>query len=415
MRKTIRALLSVLLVTAMLFSCAIINASAAEGQCMILAETSGSGEISDGTLRRELIQKNYDIGSTVTLTAIPDDGWEFMYWENTQSHRIISYDAEYTFYAATLATYNAVFELAEQTLVEQGLHHVIYLTIGGNILYSEVIEIGEVDYPMPEEQIHIAGKTWKGWEYTQQQVAAMESNVYVQPVYTNDGSDERIIRWTIGNDVGSVTVPNESTQLLTAPATMNGEKFSYWVKHGEGLLAEDTIVCYTPNYSFIATVDTDVEAVYGKGEGSGVATFIAGDVPNFEKTSITFYAEHSVSDAYTVLQHGMLLTTRLDIGNSDSKFVIESVDNTTVLKGTAKNTNSGGTYKATLPGWHKLKAGSTTEYIYPLVFVRSYIIVKDADGVSHTIYSDIYCADYINHDFVGVLEGDNYDDPFANP
>ena len=177
---------------------------------------------------------------------------------------------------------------------------------------------------------------------------------------------------------------------------------------------DDVIVSYYADYDFFVTMNVTLEAVYGMDKGSGIATRVAGDIPNFEKSSVTIYEEHSVTQDYTVLQSGLIFTRDISIGNSDTRFVINP-NEPLIRKGTSIYTERYGTHGVNITNWAASKTDSNGETInyYPRLFLRSYIVVQDQDGNAITQYSPIYVVDYINTTFVGVIEGDNYEDPFA--
>lgn len=409
MKKYLKKAVSFLLITAVFLSVVSFGSYAQTAEAPIDINVSGLGTVSDaeGNTVSNSIEISYDIGSTATFTASPDDGWEFLYWVNTETNRIVSFDSTYSFKVATYAVIEAVFEY-----LDPDYHRVVYLSEGNNIILSDFWAVGDLSYEEPEDKIYVGGKTWAGWSMSIDEIAEQLGAVYVYPEYTNVAS------YTVTTVINGKKTQKEgqygSKMTITAPATLNGEDFSYWVIQPKDPEVEsEQIVSYYSTYEFIITNNMTVHAEYGKEGGSGVVTRIAGDIPNFTDTAITFNAERSITDDYTVLQHGLILTQDLTIGNSESLFVINP-DEPLIKKGTSSNTYRAGTYSVTLRNWHgKMISGGEEVDYYPLVFVRSYAIVQNAEGETLTFYSSIYCADYVNTTFEGSIEGDNYDDPFS--
>lgn len=413
-----RKVFSVLLACSLLLSLLTFASSAEAILCDIRIEIDGGGSVSDGenvTFSNMSVQ--YPRGTTITLTAAPEadsDGnteFAFLYWKNKETQRILSFDPQYTFAAATYMTLEAVFDFNDETAALEGVHRVVYLSEGDNVLYTESIAVGDTTYfsnMISETKLFVGGKTWLGWDHTPEEVAADPGTVYVRPVYSNTASH---VITSIVNGTSTVQqVKYGETATITCPNSLNGQSFSYWIVRGTDEFHKDIIASYFRDYSFIAVQDVTLEAVYGDGSATGVALRVVGDTPDFENTSIRFAVERSVTSGYTILQTGAILTKDVRIGSSESSFVINESESA-ILKGTSKSTASSGTYTVTLGKWYATTEDGIT--YYPLVFARGYAVIRDRNGNTSTYYSDIYCADYINRSFIGQIEGDNYDDPFG--
>ena len=409
MKSYFKKAISIVLFTALLFSFVSFGANAQAADAPISISVSGIGSVADTDGNKvNGADLSYPIGTVVSYTATPNSGWEFLYWVNVETNRIVSFDDTYSFTVATYAVIEAVFEY-----LDPDYHRVVYLSEGNNIIMSDFWAVGDLSYEEPEEKIFVGGKTWNGWKMSIADIASQVGSVYVYPQYTDVAS------YTVTTYIDGVVSQQEgqygTNMTISAPETLNGEDFSYWIIYPEDPLIDDPqIVSYYSEYEFIITADMTVHAEYGKDDGNGILTRIAGDIPNFKDSAITFNAERSITADYTILQHGLILTQDLTIGNNDSLFVINS-DEPLIKKGTSSNTYRAGTYSVTLRNWHgtMISGGKEVDY-YPLVFVRSYVIVRNAEGETETYYSPIYCADYVNTTFVGNIEGDNYEDPFNN-
>ena len=414
-------IVTVFLVIALILGTLAFSASAEDETCDIFVKVDGSGTVTiDGLEIDDEYTAQFPMGESVTLIATADEENEFLYWKNLETKRIVSWDAEYTFFAATYANLKAVFDEEESVSTARGEHTIIYLTSGDNevaFLQHIPMEYSGFYSAVPTTGMKISGRTWRGWNKSADVVAATEGRVYVRPVYETDAS------FTVTSTVNGVTTTYDdqdylSKLTLVAPATLNGESFSYWMAISHDVNFPNEITSFYSTYQFVVTGDVDLEAVYGAqlpGALPGVSTRVAGYFPSLEEGTVSIFAEHSVTQDYVVLQHGMLITMSQQLGNFDSQFRIDNIipNNNdifnNIIKLTSKDTTRTGSYRANLSNWNSVTENGVT--IYPRIFARAYVIVKDADGASHTEYGPLYCVD-VNYD-TGSGGGTNYDDPFG--
>ena len=407
-RKRIAALFLALALFVPVFG---ITAFAGTGSLDIDVVMDGAGSVTiDGVQHDDAFTISASTGQTVTMTAAGSSAehTEFLFWVNFQTLRIVSREPTYTFTAASYTKLQAVFDLEESySAQEDNQHTVIYLSEGDNVRFMGSIPLGDDEYidEVPQYGLTAPGKIFKYWDHTPQQVAAESGRVFVRPVYDIDDSVFYKIR-TYVNGVMQETQANFGvTAQINAPETLDGQPFSYWRAIYDDINIPSQIASFYSSYKFIVTMDATFEAVYGETVTEGIATRISGDRPDFEGASITLYAEHSVTQNYTVLQHGLIITTKESIGNFADRFVIPTGDNPDILKGTAKNTDLVGTYSVRKTKWYA--TNTQGGYIYPKLFVRGYVIAQDRSGVTHTVYSPIYCADYHER----LFEGNDFEDP----
>lgn len=413
--KTLKKSVAFLLIFAMVLSVAVLGASAASLTATVEIKCSGIGSVDNGfeTATVEL-SHTYNVGDDVTLTATPDAEYDFLFWKNTETGRIMSFNKTYTFTAATYLSLEAIFDLKQSIMnKEDNAHTVIYLTKGQNVLSMQSVPLGSTDVGTPSEEPYMTGLTFEKWDRTVRDIALSTDRIYVRPVYS-ETKKSYIVSTVIDGLKQSQQIEYGTKVRISAPETLGGQAFSYWVARAKDDTMDDVIVSYYAEYDFFVTVDTTLEAVYGMDKGSGIATRVSGDVPDFEQSVVSIYEEHSVTEDYTVLQSGLIFTRDLSIGNSATRFVINP-DEPLIKKGTSIYTENYGTYGVNIKNWvaSKTDANGETVYYYPLLFLRSYVVVQDASGNVITQYSPIYVVDYINNTFVGVIEGDNYEDPFA--
>ena len=155
-----------------------------------------------------------------------------------------------------------------------------------------------------------------------------------------------------------------------------------------------------------AMSDATFEAVYGEEVTTGIATRISGDSPNFSASAISIHAEHSVTQDYTIIQHGLIFTREATVGSFEDLFIINPNDSR-IKKGTSNNTLLAGTYSVTVSNW--FAQNTDGGYYYPQLFARAYVIALDKSGAQVTVYSPIYVIDYQDTAFGGT----DVDDPFG--
>jgi len=379
-------------------------ASADNGDVTVSLQCSGPGRIYQGTQMVARTTGSIDAakGTSVSLTAVPDSDGVFLYWVNMETNRIFSFNETFTFAAATYLKVEAVF-----CSDDSDVHYVTHLTVNDNILRGIEVFVGDpllhVDYTPARD-----GYTWTGeWTYTEQEVKESGDDLLVYPVFTKNES-ELVVRILLDGGVQSSAV-YEFLDLveLSADVTHEGQPFSYWAVINEDESLE--IVSYYADYLFYVTKDVDLTPVYGDDSGSGIVTRITGARPNLDEDRVTVYAERSVSMDFEVLQHGMLLTLDDQTGSRDDLFVIDE-NNPLIEKRTGNGTEHTGTYGVTYYNWKVLtNVNGVDMYIYPRLYARSYVVVKDSGGATHTIYGTVYVVE----EQYGGMPGDDIDDPWG--
>ena len=412
--KTLKKSVAILLIFAMALSVAVFSASAVSLTATVEVNCSGSGSVSNGVDSGNTLKRDFTVGDDVTLTATADPDNEFLFWKNKETERILSFSQTYTFPVATYTSVEAVFDLKQSVMnAEDNAHTVIYLTKGQNVMSMQTALLGSTEVGTPARMPYMTGLTFERWDHTPEEIAASTDRIYVRPIYSE--SKKSYVVTTVIDGLATPSQVEYGTKVrIVAPEVLNDREFSYWITRAKDDTMEDNIVSYQAEYDFFVTMDATLEAVYGADKGDGIATRIAGDIPNFEKSSVTIYEEHSVTEDYTVLQSGLIFTRDISIGNSDTRFIINPSESA-IRKGTSIYTERYGSYGVNITNWaaSTVDANGDTVYYYPLLFLRSYIVLKDASGNVITKYSPIYVVDYVNNSFVGIIEGDNYEDPFA--
>ena len=414
-RKKWTAVLLVLLCVLSAFSTAF-SVSAAEQTCNVTVEMIGDGSVSDGTASANAgaFTAEYTVGQSVTLTATPADGRETAYWANAETERILSFTDTYTFTAGSDVYMYVDLEPSQDIAAQSGKHQVVYLSEGDNIMYSETVDIGSTafyDSNIAPLTMYINGRTWTGWDKSPEEVAADSGRVFVHPTY--EGTASYTVTTIIGDTVTRSQGKFGGNFNAYAPATLNGQSFSYWLalRDEDDPNSRDEIASFSNTYQFIVVMPITLRAVYGEETQSGAVTRVVGDVPEPDNDAITFYTERSVTSDYTVVESGLVMTQDVSIGNLEDVFVITPGDSR-IRQGKSSSTSRNGTYYVRLTTWTKVLDEDTGVYYHPLIFVRSYLIVRDSAGTVTTLYSPVHCADYVNGDFSSPIDNP-YTDPFG--
>ena len=329
-----------------------------------------NGEI--GTTSGQHMSKNVPVGAPCSATADNTGEMPFLYWIDGFSGRIVSYDPELSFVAASRVSYTAVFNTstASQRVVQ-------YVNYGGNTLMSKFIfEKGATITPPASPAT--AGFVFRGWSKSTSEVNNSDEDMIVTAQF--DVKDETYTVAITNEDYasGAGTYSNYQTVHLKAEAKNgSGQTFSYW-KNSDG-----EIVSYERNYSFRINYDTTLTAVYGEDvtpEPIIRTSRIYRDPDNYQ---MTFFAERSVPENYTVVSHGILLSASATVRDTQMRLASGSATPTaTVRKVYGNSTENCGTFSLA----KSLLTDSTT------VTARPFLICQDATGKQYLTYGDIIKA-----------------------
>ena len=137
---------------------------------------------------------------------------------------------------------------------------------------------------------------------------------------------------------------------------------------------------YENNYSFRINYNVTLTAVYGEEVTPEPVIRITKVARDPSSMKLTFYAERSVPETYTVVSHGMLMGTGTNV--SDTQMTVGSAKDSatsTVRKAYGTSNELNGTFSLA-----KAKVSAAT-----VVVARPFIIVKNASGEQFVVYGDI--------------------------
>ena len=177
-----------------------------------------------------------------------------------------------------------------------------------------------------------------------------------------------VINGTVDGETSGEFAPNTviAAKADTAPA---GKKFGYWKRNG-------MTASYNSVYTFPVTSDNiELEAVYLDADdefstdGKCVKDSVAIDATN-KKISFSFL--NNVPEDCTIIKGGVVATSDI---NKVNTLALGNADYEKVFTTTKHN------YKYT---WTKSNVADGQAW-----YVKGYLIYKDADGVEHTVYSNM--------------------------
>lgn len=331
----------------------------------LTVKTSGNGSVRiDGGTGASQATEQVTIGKSVTLTATPDNGNQFLYWEDSNG-RVLSNAAAYSLTVGTDTSVTAVFAANAPTK-----HLVTFINgVTNETIESIYVDTSASTVDKPSDP-YLYGYTFTGWDKDTAVIQSTTDDVIVKAQFSKNSTTYGLIV-NNGTQSGSGSYSPKDFVTVTANAADAGKKFSCW-EDGNG-----NIISYSPTYSFYITANTSLTAEYADDAGTVIQTAsiaITSVSKDAAGGKITFVAERTVPDGCTVLSHGIILTS--DSTLTADTFVIGAGN---VLKATAKTTGLTGTYIITKGN---VSFGSTW-------YARGYVVYQDANGNIVTKYSSI--------------------------
>lgn len=319
-------------------------------------------------------------GTKIVLTAVADADYSFLYWIDKDSSRIVSDQAEYTFYLGSERNLEAVFAPAGT----DGTKTVVFKNKNNQIVrYQQVQADGSVEVP---DDPTYTGRIFGGWlkDNVMQSIKAGDTISYDRlaagsTIYTAGyakADDKYAITVTggtlaDGTTSGSYAYDTLLTVTLDQDAVPDGKKFAYWTKEGK-------TISYSETYSFyMGAAQTAVEAVYVDEAAEVVKEpIIAAYEPIIlEGGKIAFFSERSLDSAYTLVESGILMY------NQPGHFDITTDG---VIKAVGTSTANDGQYTIRKAN---VSAGETW-------YAKAYMIYLDGEGTVHYVFSDTVEGSY---------------------
>lgn len=335
---------------------------------------------------------SYTVGAQVSLTAKPADGYEFLYWLDTNKNTIVSTNAALEFTAESDITLKAVVKekQAEQTTVtatfKTGKNF-------GSIIRASLSGEKGTTVTAPEAPVY-TGYVFKGWAVDDgaetpvvqagETYTLPEKDVTLVAVYYVDNVDETY-RVTVTNEDATVTAAGENvagqglkfnTLVTVNAADKEGETFKNWT------LADGSVVSTNKTYSFLLKKDMELTANYTTDvvvAKPSVALVLHERYQNGEKDKVRLGISWDNVEGYTIVAEGMLRTYDSSLGDAANLILTNS--NSAISNNKCSQVGSCGNYTI------GINLGSTK--LSTSMYARGYVVYKDANGNIATVYTDV--------------------------
>ncbi len=289
-----------------------------------------------GTVTDDKKVKSVDIGSSVEVTATPDEGYEFAYWRNA-SGKHLSSEATETF---TVNTNTSVIAVFDKVVAEEGdtTVPVYFYNENGSLIEKKDVEKGTT-FETASNGIEksLTGFTFREWSISKDTI--INSILRAVALYDKETTEYSV---TVGGKVAA-------TGAYGTKVTVNGsDNFVAW-KLG------NNIVSYDKNYSFYIWGNITLE------EGTEGEVTVSPTVAINEKGDSYFIA-YNVPEGYSLVEAGIVFaeTGVPEVGSFYSKAVAK--------EGTGQFTAKKGDGKETV--------------------ARGYVMFRDSKGNVAVIYAD---------------------------
>jgi len=353
------------------------------GTVAYVPDTAESGT----TTSLQFVGIGYD--KKVTLRAQAGDGYEFMYWVNADTNRILSTDKELVVNTQIKRYIIAEFEATAKAKIT--------LTNNSGVI-SVCKDFSSGSYTAgASDAAYIAGFTAAGWGPNG---ASTITTADLTSAYASGDSAFENGAIYDGNGYGfKQNSETENKYLVTAKYTTdkefsvyfidNGERFGVdSVGYGKGVTFTATgsnfsywtdeagnIVSLYPTYKYQVVKNAVFTAVYGAEIPADNAVLNIIKVDDQASDKITFYGERSVAASEKVLSTGFIFSFSNDCDRPE----IEDVDGDTVKMIVSTKTTNTGLYAA----------GASRDDMIDGCIARAFVELQTANG-SRFVYSEPY-------------------------
>ena len=277
------------------------------------------------------------VGTKVTATAIPNDGYSFAYWRNADGSKVISTNATETFAINTNTSVIAVY--TKDVTEEDTTVPVFFYNGNGELLESKTIERGVTFESVKIANPSLTGYSFSGWSIADSEIL---DNLIRAVALFEDSSETYTVK------VGETPVFTGKKYGEEVTVESDADSFSCW-KLG------DKVISYDKSFTF--TVYGDIILTEVTGEAVEKAPVAVLDTVGGE-----LFLTYSVPAGYTKLEAGILFAKagKPEVGSFHSK----SAEKTGSGQFTAKPYGDGDG------------------------IARGYIIYRDSYGDTRVVYSD---------------------------
>lgn len=342
---------------------------------------SYQGDAQTGTWITDLTDNTFAQGTYFTITAVPDEGYDFLGWVDSEN-RVVSTKTAYSFYLGEDVSLTALYKKAVASS-----HYVVFKDISGKILWSgDVDNDTDADYGTVTAPGHgtFAGRTFSAWTDETGNVLSTDEKgtIMITEDITIYASYEAIsgLKVTVNGVENSETYDYNDLVTVTTDESNGSNYFTGWY-------VNDTLVSDKLEYSFYVKSDISLIAKY---EGSEVlkeqpmATMTMSERNNLSngKQTIQMILSWSLPEAYTLVEAGFIRTV---VDAKKDNLSLDNVDGTNIGKKATSLKNAIGTCDYTLT----LSTASVSKNVYAKGYVK---YMDNETGEILTIYTELYSS-----------------------
>lgn len=343
-----------------------------------VSAVSGGTVKVDGVDIGSTLSKAYDENTAHTLEAVAVAGYEFAYWLDENSGRVVSEDATYSVTLATPKKLSAVFANTSESVKS-----VVFKNKNNQIISKT--DVGEGETATVPADPYYMGYVFQGWKLGGVPTAltagaeiafadlAEGNNVYIAYYAKNTAKSKLYLTGGTANPADDNNEYEYDTGIkVTAPETSGSKQFSHWIKDGQ-------VVGYENEYTFyMGAADTTVEAKYADTKPTKQPVLImTNPVVLNGQNRIAFFAERHLyaDEGRELIEMGILVDPTGEM--------VDFGFDTGVLKATSTSKLADGQFT--------VRKASLTEG--QSISARAYMIYREGTTVK-TMFSNVVEATY---------------------
>ncbi|WP_449240950.1 X2-like carbohydrate binding domain-containing protein [Desulfoscipio gibsoniae] len=336
-------------------------------RCYLEVKTLAGGTVKlndDPTPLLAVYSEQYRMGTSIRLEAAASSGYTFVYWLNVENSSIISTSPVYEIIMGSGINVTAVF--SKVPAAEDTWYTVTFKDKSGKILQST--NVAKNESVTPPSAPPLFGYSFSHWSHPSGNVT---SNMVITAVYVREAGTYTVAvtdgTLSTGGTEGSYKF--DMPVRVVAGVAPDGQKFSHWEQDGKKVSTKPEFTFFAPmkNTSF-AAVFVDNGTVL---DNKPFITLSNDVMVNGTNGTIMFTAIKDLPVGYTLVESGVLLLI------STTPVTELTVDTPNVILGKILDTSTGQFYIMK----SNVGAGGTW-------YGRAYLICKDSEGNTLTVYSD---------------------------
>lgn len=307
----------------------------------------------------------YYQNTDIRLTAVPDEGYTFGYWQDVDTASIVSTSPVYESHLGLGINIRAVFNKKPTSSTTS--FAVIFQDRSGRILQSSRVARDRSAVP-PTPDPTLYGYVFKGWD---RDFSKVTSDLVIKPVFERTAQTYTVTVvggiLSTGGSSGEFKFDMPVTVVANTPSA--GKVFSHWEQDGQKRSHQSTFTFYAPQRATTMTaVMVDQDSLPVMTPFITLADEVLTDTAN---KTMMFTATRAVPDGYTLVESGimMLQSNTPPVGDL-------TLETPGAIRGKINNQSSEQFYI------RKLGINPGDRW-----YARAYLIYQDQSGNMTTVYS----------------------------